>query len=161
MAGDSHVAIFGSVQIQRARCPECDEMSLVLKNDQSACCDAPVGVRPDGYKRESQPVQRKKNPKAGEMKKILEDQEDRCFYCERGFDTWHWFRGEMIQMKVHWDHQLPWILTQDNNASNFVAACHVCNLAKGAMVFGTVDEVKVFLQNWWEEKEARWKLPGR
>lgn len=82
----------------------------------------------------------------------LEAQDWRCFYCERGFGAKVWRGSNFIELRVEWDHMVPYSFNQNNGASNFVAACRVCNALKSDRMFQSVDAAKVYLNAAWKEK---------
>jgi 5-methylcytosine-specific restriction endonuclease McrA len=97
------------------------------------------------FHRETEAAQQRKTPPKAEKDKILKDQENRCFYCGVTFENFRFRNGKPIKIRIHWDHQLPYAYSQNNKASNFVAACHVCNGIKSDHVFKTVEEVQIYL----------------
>lgn len=147
----SYVAIYGNTAIPRAWCPECKDYSWVISG-KIACCDRPMEKTPDRYKRESEPEQHRKLPPKRLRDAQLEAQGHRCLYCERVFGSHVWRKGKRIRLKINWDHLVPYSLTQDNSANNFVAACHICNLLKSDHCFQTVDQARVHILMQWEKK---------
>lgn len=56
-----HIALYGKVAIERARCPECGAQSFV-RSGTSVCCDAVVSTRAAKYRRETEPPDVRKRP---------------------------------------------------------------------------------------------------
>lgn len=140
----SMMALYGNVRLERARCPDCGRWAFV-RNGSTACCGVDVASQPTRYKRISQPEQRRRRPPLAVMRKCLEDQGDRCFYCDRRFGS-AYVRGSRIHFRtVHWDHLVPYSLSQDNRSSNFVAACNVCNLAKQDRCYASLEQARIDL----------------
>jgi len=52
---------------------------------------------------------------------------------------------------LEWDHQVPYSYSQNNHDANFLPACHLCNRWKSALIFQTVEEVKVYVATKWEK----------
>src|SRR3990167_11031147 len=132
------MALYGNIAIEKAICPECGKSSFV-RNGESVCCSEPVDGLPSRFKRESLSPDVRKLPPVGERRRVLELQENCCFYCGAGFGTRHQRKGRWFTIRVHWDHQVPYSFSQDNRPVNFVAACHVCNLFKSNKVFADVE----------------------
>jgi len=147
----AYVGLYGKVRIIKAWCEDCQGYFIVQEGKLS-CCDKPIDADPGRYKRESEPEQRRKAPPLKERQKQLEDQHYRCFYCSRSFDSTVYRNGKAVRLKVHYDHMIPYSLTQDNSVSNFVAACHVCNGIKTDFCFHTVEEAQIYIQGRWKEK---------
>jgi 5-methylcytosine-specific restriction endonuclease McrA len=130
---------------------DCQDYSFVI-DGQLACCGTPVAVLPEKYKRESEPEQHRKTPPLKERQRQLEQQDYRCFYCERAFDSHAIRKSKLIRLHVVWDHMIPFAYGQDNSNRNFVAACQICNSIKSDYCFQTVDEAKIHIMNKWKEK---------
>jgi len=145
------MALFGSVQIPMAYCPDCKSNVFIIKN-KFACCDKDYPGMSKNYKRMSEPEQKRKLPKLADRKRKLMEQDYKCFYCENTFGTFVTRNGRPKKIKIEWDHMIPYSLTQNNNETNFVAACDICNRLKSSKVFQTVDEAKIYLKNKWETK---------
>lgn len=152
-----HIALYGNRSILRDRCHVCDRQAFIL-DGKFACCGAPASGDPARkVKRETQPEQRRRLLSAAEREEQLDRQENKCFYCFYtlgGYVQQRYTNGRICwkRLKVNWDHQVPYVLTQDNTAQNFVAACHVCNGIKAAFLFQTVEEARLYVQEKRKEK---------
>lgn len=156
----SYIALYGNVALEKGYCPDCGSYAFVEKGILT-CCDKILKDRPNTmeYVRECIPEQARRKPSAKQRNKQLEEQDYRCFYCGRSIGSFV-FRGDKaIMLRIHWDHLVPYALTQNNNNSNFVAACHICNLFKSSHVFQTVEEAQVYLAEKWEAKGYKNKPP--
>ena len=150
------IILFGNVSIPRAYCDECEVQSLIVHGHYN-CCGRPVGhLVIKRYMRVSTPEYVRRGPKRKVKKIILNQQEDRCFYCGVLFGTEGFRHATPIRISHQWDHQLPFSLTQNNQAENFAAACHVCNGLKGSMVFQTLEEAQVWLALRRKDKGYDW-----
>lgn len=138
------IALFGNIAIERKYCKECDTNALVVKG-RLQCCGALVESKPTKFVRESAPEQRRRTPPKKDKDRILRQQEDQCFYCGARFGSIRSRHGDPFVIKINWDHQLPYAMSQNNYAYNFVAACQVCNGIKSDRIFQTIDEAKIYL----------------
>ncbi len=156
-----HLALYGNAKIVRVYCAQCDGFALVI-GGKKACCGAPPEEdQPESAHRMSEPEDQRRRPPLADQRQILEDQEGRCFYCEREPGSWIWFRGKMRRVQTHWDHLMPYSFAQNNATQNFVAACAWCNLWKHSHVFQTVEEAQVAMRAIWDEKLAADSSQGR
>ncbi len=146
-----YIGLYGNVKLPKAWCNNCGGYSFV-QDGELACCGAHIAEDPQRYKRESIPEQRRRIIPQKERRKQLELQNYRCFYCDRGFGSTVYRKGRALKLKIHWDHMVPYSLTQNNSPTNFVAACHVCNGSKSSFVFQTVDEAKLYLLDRWKAR---------
>ena len=138
------MALYGNVALEKGYCPNCAGTSFI-KNGSFVCCDTPIVDEPKKFYRETEAPQHRKTPPKVEKIRILEEQEDRCFYCGVRLESTRFRNGKPFTIKVNWDHQLPYAFSQNNATSNFVAACHVCNGIKSARLFRTVEEAQLYL----------------
>jgi 5-methylcytosine-specific restriction endonuclease McrA len=140
-----HIACYGSVKILRDVCPECKRTAFVTGNE-FACCGAKATLaEPRGYKRECETDNPRAVPSKEMQRKILDDQQGRCFYCERVLGWRYKHKGKLVTLRTHWDHLVPYSYLQSNDSDNFVAACHICNGIKGSLMFQTVEEARVYV----------------
>lgn len=138
------MALYGNIAIPKGYCPKCKEI-VFIRNGLFVCCNNPVQVEPQKFHRETESPQKRKTPPKTEKSKILEQQENCCFYCNVTFETIRYRNGKPFTIKIDWDHKLPFSYSQNNTVSNFVAACHVCNRIKSNVVFRTIEEAQVHL----------------
>jgi hypothetical protein len=78
--------------------------------------------------------------------KILEKQGERCFYCDRLLGSIAYRKGQAVTLRTQWDHFAPFAYTQRSPHDGWVAACHVCNGIKGALVFQTIPSAVAFVK---------------
>jgi 5-methylcytosine-specific restriction endonuclease McrA len=138
------MALYGNVSIERGYCKECEGNSFI-KDGKFACCGALVDVVPGKFERMSEPSFQRKTPTKAEKSRILNEQENRCFYCGVQFDTYRYRNGLPFLVKINWDHKMPFSYSQNNKTANFVAACHVCNGIKSNTLFQTVEEAQTHI----------------
>lgn len=142
----STLALFGNVSLQRGYCRACKE-TVFIRDGHFSCCGTSVESSPKSFVRVSEPYYKRKTPTANEKQRILNAQENRCFYCGVRFGAYRTRHGKPVLIKVNWDHKLPFAYSQNNKTSNFVAACHVCNGIKSSHIFKTVSEAQVYLKD--------------
>lgn len=147
----AYIGLYGSVGLTKERCRFCHTVAFVL-DGKLACCGSDSQEKPEGYKRESLPDQARKLPPAKAREYQLAGQDYRCFYCERSFDSLVYRNNAPVKLRLQWDHYVPYAYSQNNSASNFVAACHVCNSIKTDLCFLTVDEAKTYVHTKLQEK---------
>jgi 5-methylcytosine-specific restriction endonuclease McrA len=150
-----YVALYGNVRIRRARCNICGTYALVVKDGSFACCGKPYRQRkPMHSRRISQPPFNRRQLAPRLRRKILERQGFRCLYCGRQFGRAFPLgkKGLYKLLKIHFDHQIPFAYSANNDVHNFVAACHVCNLMKKDHIFQELEEARLFLAQKWQER---------
>ena len=150
---NDHIALYGNVAIPRAYCPECERYAFVLDGE-LACCGTPYVFEARQTRRLSVcPQDRKSLPKQ-QQEGILRQQDHRCLYCNRRFGSTVYIKGRPRGIRVHWDHQVPFALTQDNRITNIAAACQYCNRWKSSAVFRSVEDIQVYVHQKWEMQRA-------
>lgn len=154
-----HSAMYGNIAMKRAYCSSCRTYAFVRDGKMACCGEVLEGAEIKGCKRMSEPPNVRDRPSRKEQKRILSDQHHRCFYCSRWFGTEIWRKARRSNLRVHWDHVIPWVYSLDNRNQNFVAACHVCNMLKGAKMFNSIEEARIYLNARWEEKGFTTKAP--
>lgn len=140
------VALYGNVSLDRGYRPDCDGISII-KNGRYICCGEVAKGTPTKFERIVEPEQGRKTPTSTEQRRILSEQDDRCFYCDVRLNTIRYKNGLPVYIKVNWDHKTPHAFSQNNSTHNFVAACHVCNGIKSDRLFQTVEEAQVYLSD--------------
>jgi hypothetical protein len=153
MKKDAHIVLFGNVSIQRSWCQNCHSFSLIVEKS-FLCCDRPCLELANSYRRETNPDGIRRLPPPWWRKQQILEQDNRCFYCDRIFGTLLYRRkkGE-YRLTIHWDHRIPFSLTQDNRIYNYVAACRLCNLWKSHKIFLTTEGARAFLKEKWDREE--------
>lgn len=156
IAKRSFIALYGPIQILKAYCGDCDGTVFVIKGN-LACCGKPFVDEQDITHRRSKRIseceQAKRGPSLAVRTMILKLQEGRCFYCDQLFGLRRYGRS----MKLHWDHKVPYAYSQNNTTDNFVAACATCNMWKGALMFDTIEQARVYLAGKWEHQIREYK----
>jgi 5-methylcytosine-specific restriction endonuclease McrA len=139
------IALYGNVALERGYCNKCKAMAII-KHGFFQCCDSPVENTPTKFERMSEPYCGRKTPTKADKDKIINQQDNRCFYCDVTFGSIRFRNGLPFVIKIEWDHKLPFAYSQNNQTENFVASCSVCNRMKSSNIFQTVEEAQVYLQ---------------
>jgi 5-methylcytosine-specific restriction endonuclease McrA len=96
----------------------------------------------------------KQIPSIEERRRVLRQQEHRCYYCERKFGSVVFLKNRKRTLTVNWDHCVPYCYSGDNGVQNFVAACRFCNGWKGSLMFNSLDEARVYLYGKWQKAQT-------
>ena len=153
-----HLALYGNVGLQRGYCATCEQTALIVDGD-FQCCGMPCEDEPKQVKRISAPEYRRRRPTVADQARILQEQDYRCFWCERQFGQYAHRYGKVVNIECVWDHVSPYVWSADNGLDNFVASCRWCNSWKAALIFRTIEEVKVHVATKWEEaRESHHKV---
>src|SRR5262245_7036785 len=121
------IAMFGRVGMLRDFCEKCGYTALVI-DGALACCDTPIQMNQaiTSLKREAVTIAvRRLNRWQKEY--ILEEQQNRCFYCNQRFGSICFYKGREITLARQFDHIIPMAYHADNSLPNIVAACRQCN----------------------------------
>jgi hypothetical protein len=147
-------ARYGNVRMKVARCRDCETESFVI-DGLLACCGVSVEVNATREKVIVPPVGNRCRPSGQRQLEILQEQRNRCLYCENEFGTVAEIRGRTQRLGVAWDHFVPLSFSGNNRDENFVAACGPCNNLKTNRVFETVVEARAFVLRLWMRKGYR------
>ena len=100
---------------------------------------------------------KRKSPPAKVRKEILANQDHKCAWCGRPFGASYWDgkRQKYAELRIHWDHILPYSVTEDNSQENFTAACSVCNGIKSSKVFSNPRDLAVYIDRKWRLKLSK------
>lgn len=142
----TEIALYGSVGIKRSHCPDCESSAFVL-DGRLQCCDRRTSTAAKTYRRETSPRAKRVKPSQAVRTRILEDQGNKCLYCDKEFGLKVLKGAKIVQLRVNWDHLVPYAFSQNNTEENFVAACQLCNGIKSSRCFDTLDEAKSYILN--------------
>mgnify|MGYP000512239202 CR=1 FL=1 len=148
---NTKLALYGNTQLIRAYCKDCNQFSFVI-DSLLQCCEKEHTESPTHIKRMTETDFRRKLPPLNQRKQVLEAQNNQCIYCERTLNQKTWKGSQWVRLRVHWDHWVPFIYSQNNSIHNFVASCHLCNSLKGTLIFDDLDKAKIYLNQRWIEK---------
>lgn len=144
------LALYGNVQIPRGYCPRCKTWAFIIQGIRQ-CCDIKIDIEIIKRKRMSSHHEKRRTPRKRDRERLLKEFQDACAYCERSFNRFVRYHGELNRTRLTWDHSVPWIHSQDNRGQNFLPACQFCNGWKSSLIFKTLEEVKVYVAQKWEE----------
>ncbi|GGM53517.1 HNH endonuclease [Dactylosporangium sucinum] len=85
-------------------------------------------------------------------REITAKQRNRCLYCGHRIGTEVWRDNQRVQLRANWDHFVPYVYARANRNTNWVLACHICNLIKSCHLFSTVIEAQRFIRGRLAEK---------
>lgn len=74
-----------------------------------------------------------------------------CYWCTRGIGRQYEVRGEIVTLRLHWDHVIPDSAGGATDMTNIVPSCHLCNGWKSDRVFATEADVRTYLEERWTE----------
>lgn len=127
-------------------------MAFVI-DDRLACCGLAFKQEiPRRIKREIEAEPKRRRPAKSDQDLQMLKQEGKCFYCHLSLGSYVLRNGNPVRLRLNWDHQVPYSYSQNNQGSNFVASCHVCNGIKSAFVFKTEEEARIYVQEKRTEK---------
>ena len=149
------LGLYGAVKIERYYCPECKVKTFVI-DGKMACCGEILKVKAEKTKRMSLALAKRKLPPLKIRQEMLEIFNYSCAYCDRRFGTSVVLAGKERKIVLNWDHVVPYSYIKDNREINYLPSCRVCNKFKGCIIFKSIEEVIVFVQAKWEEKEKHY-----
>lgn len=140
---------YGKVALSKSKCPNCKEQSFLV-DGKTVCCGSEVEETTARrlIKVTDRPAVRRFLTAQQKMN-ILIEQNHECFYCGHTFyDTW-FMTGKMRSpspLKPEFDHIVPKAFTDNQYLTNFVAACHICNMVKKDRVFNDIHKLKEYVK---------------
>jgi 5-methylcytosine-specific restriction endonuclease McrA len=147
-----HIAQYGTVKLERAYCQYCQQFAIII-DDVLQCCDRPCLEKPtNSFAMMSEAPIGRRGPSKLARKKILNEQDHRCFYCLKRFGSLMWRGARELRLRIEWDHSIPYSYSRSNREANFVAACQLCNRFKGSRLFSDVYEVRLYVEQCREAK---------
>ena len=141
----SYRAIYGKASFIKAYCEDCETEAFII-NGCYACCDSKY-IK-DNIDRTIYVTQKSNKRKAittKERRGLIEQQNNRCFYCDCDLGGYYIRNNTLRKIKAHIDHVHPFSAV--GNATEFVAACNVCNQIKSNKVFSSMDELIDHIKN--------------
>ena len=150
----NHIAQYGNIKIPRGFCYECEGHALILENRYACCGKVVDNFQTNQIIQMSETIKRRRKPTAGTRRMLLDEFNHSCAYCFRKFGDRTMYHGVFKIVKLNWDHEIPYSYGQNNEASNFLPVCCFCNSFKSNKMFKTIEEVRIYVNSKWEEKEA-------
>jgi 5-methylcytosine-specific restriction endonuclease McrA len=144
-------ALYGNIGLDKGFCPTCKNESFIV-SDNFVCCGEKVDLETRTVKRESEPQFKRCRLSEAEKDALVSHQDYACFYCGRSFGSLVWRKRRSLRLKVEIDHLIPHSYAANQETSNLVAACHICNSIKSSLMFQTLEEAQVYLLDKWKTK---------
>lgn len=126
-------AQYGSVSLLKAWCINCKQYAFVLEGVLQ-CCNSMIEDNFDKevVKRELEGASKRPVFPAKFKRQILITQDNKCIYCGEKFGDYVWNskKYKFVKLRIHFDHFIAWGYSRNNQKTNVVASCQVCNLLK-------------------------------
>jgi hypothetical protein len=148
----NHIAIYGAVKIKRGHCKKCKDYAFIIDKT-FTCCNSSVDGKINKYKRMSDASGIRRKPNVKIQMNILNNQRNKCKYCDIEFGELYFKSNKPFISRVHWDHLVPFSYLQENPYGNWIASCNICNSIKSNKVFETIQEVKDYVVYHRKKKE--------
>ena len=155
-------SIIGSNVWFVSHCPECDEKNTIFdkrstpNNLKYECeyCGCKYRGKVQTYRTvvaKNQSQRKYLNPK--QKQQLCREQENCCFWCHREFTTYIFDSKSyrVRQLNPVFDHIKAFSFSFDNNISNFVASCPVCNGFKSSGVYQSENDCRQILEYKWNK----------
>ena len=148
----SVIGIYGNINIPRGWCDECKTYAFIQDGCLS-CCEHPFEAKEiKDLLRMSDGGGRRRRPGKKERDRLLEKFGGRCAYCDGAFGSIAIYHGRVVFLNLEWDHIVPWVYDQDERDINLLPVCQICNGWKGSLMFRTIEEARVYVNNKWIEE---------
>ena len=127
-------------------------MTIVLDGIKLCCDKKPTGKKTKEVEIMSSPKRVRKQPSAKEKRRLISEQDNRCFYCGMMFGSCYTRDGiNFLTTKIHYDHLVPFAYSQTNE--HFVASCNICNMIKRDKMFDRLEDLVHYILNRIDEKK--------
>jgi hypothetical protein len=114
MNKEAHVAYYGNIAIERRYCEDCKGFAFVIDGEIRCCGQKVNEPLPTKRKRMSDVPWKRKGPPKKEKDRILREQDESCFWCERRFGKIVWLGRKRIALRIEWDHLIAFTYSLDN-----------------------------------------------
>jgi len=143
--------VCGNTTLYEHYCPRCDESTLI--GDQDFTCECGYTKNSDKISEVRIICESKRQSLPQKIKRAIVDrQSGLCYWCGRDIVSGYIIkRGNVIKLKIHYDHIVPFEYLQRNPLTNWCASCHICNLYKSSKTFNTEEEIKTYLSKKWKQ----------
>jgi hypothetical protein len=147
---------YGSTQLLKATCPNCGVTAFIIDSIIQCDCNYRIKRPPTKVidKRETTTEVKRSLIPMTVKRTILENQGNRCIYCDNILDgfVWNTKRNRYTKNQIHFDHFLAWSYSGDNHDYNILASCHICNMYKSSKYFPTVKDAREYILKRRKEK---------
>ena len=156
-----HVAVYGHVRMERAKCPNCKDIALIVDR-QFACCGENYVRSPEAILYVTSCEYARRKPPGLEASAILLEYNDACAYCLQEFGSHVIVNNRHIRLRLSWDHFIPFSWTRDNSLENFLPSCHLCNHWKRARVYNDLTAARKDLRaRWVKNTDGEYRAPNQ
>ena len=152
---------YGTIIMARGICSDCGSKCLIVKGNLSSCCHAKVKELEKGTLSKEANLIKRRSLLSKEVKaKILEIQNNKCYWCGKAFGDYIVSKNLKIQeLKPYWDHYIPFAYTSSSEIDQFVASCRLCNSWKAAKMITKIGDeaiMKEYIKRKWAS--SIWEL---
>lgn len=138
---------YGNVVLPKGYCNFCKDYAFIINNELSCCGRRPSSFSKEKSKRECLSESTRSVIPKKIKAQILDQQDNRCVYCNCTLDgyIWHPKRLKQVKIRVHYDHFVPWVYSGDNHKNNIYASCNICNQIKSDKHFKDVISAREYI----------------
>jgi hypothetical protein len=161
MIVNRHLAQYGKITMLRGYCTDCKAFALIIDGE-IQCCGEPdkkAAILKRSRLKRSRLKRKRMCTALGSgrsrryiMRRILEEQANRCFYCLRRFGVKVWRKRKSFILRHQWEHIICYGFSGDNREENIVAACQICNGIKSSFIFDSIEEARLPINEAWKRK---------
>lgn len=148
--------LYSGLCLLRGVCTVCGNECLICNDKTSSCCFGPAIIYETGKiskETVSAGKKQRKQPSYSAKVKILEIQNDRCYWCGREFGSYVVSpKLNLVMLRPYWDHYIPYSFCGASSDSNFVASCQRCNSHKSSKLFAVIhdeENLRQYLKRRW------------
>lgn len=141
------LAFYGNINLVRGYCSKRKTNSFIIDGFLQ-CCDKYVGkqfINPTNVQYMNAPKQKRKPLGSTDKQVILENQNNKCIYCGEEFGNVVMVNGKTYPAYPVWDHVIPFSMSFNNHANNYVASCQICNAIKTDKFFDSLEDASQFI----------------
>jgi|GEM_PF-2581901 5-methylcytosine-specific restriction endonuclease McrA len=154
--GKIRARLYSGIMLERGICTLCGNECLICRDKTSSCCYGPAIIYQHGrISKETASTVRKqrKQPSYNAKIKILNEQDNCCYWCGREFGNYVISpKLNLVMLRPIWDHYIPYSFCGSSSNENFVASCQRCNSHKGAKLVAVVkdeESLRQYLKRRW------------
>lgn len=156
----AHVGLYGHVGMVRGFCRSCDSFAFVI-DGRVRCCGEKFVDEPNHFRRMTQVPDVRRWVPVEVRRRKLEEQEGRCFYCFQRLKSRVSVGGYRVFLRLEWDHMVPFSFDRNDDEANLAAVCHKCNNWKSNLVFNSIEEIRIYVEEKWQAlMDGRRKMRG-
>lgn len=148
-------SMYGNVALLKGYCNNCKNEAFIIDGEFSCCGTNPhEQFNKQRIKREIEGENVRTRISSKIKIKILEQQNNKCIYCEKELDGYVWDnkRSKYRKIVIHFDHFISWNYSRDNKENNLYASCNICNQIKSDKHFYNLISAKEYINEKRKEK---------